>query len=85
VWSVIPRPQSPTCIADTLWQCLAVVNPANDAPTVLVNCEHFESSNTTLVNWYFDAPGDNQSVQLAGTNLSVIYPWLVRAMLTFVP
>jgi hypothetical protein len=42
-----------------------VRNPANDAPTEIVSCADASAHS----DWVFTHPGDNLSVQLAGTNL----------------
>jgi hypothetical protein len=49
-------------------QCLGVLSPANDAPTVIVSC----SDASAKSEWTYTAPGDNASIQLTGTNLCAI-------------
>jgi hypothetical protein len=46
-------------------QCLGVYSLANDVPTEIVSC----SDSNAYSDWIYMQPGDNLSIQLAGTNL----------------
>jgi hypothetical protein len=56
-------------------QCLGVRNPANDAPTEIVSCADASAHS----DWVFTQPGDNLSIQLAGTNLCAHPPSGMRS------